>query len=441
MIDKWGEPILASSLEAVQMFNSGVEALATLDGSALVFAEQATEADAEFILAGCLGALVKLYPMTGQSRRDAQAILTPLADNKEEWDFREQGHFEAASAWAKGDLSGAIESFEKVLLLHPRDLLAAKVVQDLYLFNGDAVNLRDCVNRILFSWPVELPGYSDIIGMRSFGLEENFSFKEAEALGRQSLSLNPRNVYARHSVTHVFEMLGNRKDGIDYLLNSRDNWQESSSNIHMWWHLALMYIDEADARSAFKIYDDLLCGSRPVIMHDVGDRASLLWRLFLLGEDVSVRGEQLSRDAQPYIGDSVNVFNEFHLVMSEILGGRVSSAQRVLGWMKERSSRDYDSVLITGVGLPFCEGLIAFANREFEYASQAISGIRYRAHELGGSHAQQDVLAQTALVAASAAGNESLTRALSAERILARPNSQRATERLVVAGKDWGTER
>lgn len=435
--DKWGEPILTASVDAAESFNSGVEALATLDGEPLEWAGSAIDSDAGFYLARCLAAFIKLYPMTGQSRREARKILDEVGLDEEKVDFRTRAHFQAACSWSDGDLRGAISHLENVLLAHPRDLLAAKVVQDLYLFVGDSVNLRDTVNRIFFSWSPGLPGYSHLLGMRSFGLEETYDFAQGEALGRQALSLDPRNVYARHSVAHVYEMLGERTGGIEFLLDSENEWGDSFSSIHMWWHLSLMYLDEARYDDAKRVYDRSLCGTRPVIMHDIADRAALLWRLYLLGVDISNRGLQVSDDAQPFLLDSTYVFNEFHLVMSEILGGGYSSAEDVIATMESRRSSKDDGRLVSEVGIPFCRGLMYFASQDFGEAARLIASIRHRSVELGGSHAQQDIVFQTALVAAAASGDEDLTRALSAERILTRPNSELATERLVTAGREW----
>lgn len=435
--DTWGEPLLTASRDAAAAFDRGVEALATLDGDPVSFAETAAAADPDFVLAKCLSAHAMLYPMTRQSRLRATGLLKGLSENDDRIDFRTRSHLSAASAWANGDLHGAIANFEACLLAHPRDLLAAKVVQDLYLFIGDSVNLRDCVNRVFLSWPSELPGHDHLLAMRSFGLEENYCFDDAEILGRQALSLNPRNVYARHSIAHVYEMLGTRTDGTTFLLNSQADWETSASNIHMWWHLALLYLDEADYDGAKRIYDQRLCGTREVVMHDIVDRAALLWRLYLLGVDVSERGAHLWADSQRFVDDGVYVFNEFHMVMSAILGGRAADAQSLIDTMRARLGNGYDSNTLGEVGVPLCRGLMHFAEGHFREATDLLLAIRQRTAELGGSHAQRDVIFETIMVAAAAAGDEALTGALRGERILTRPNWESPTLKLIDAGRNW----
>ncbi len=439
--DSWGEPLLTASPDAAAAFDGGVGALATLDGDPVSFAEKATAEDPEFVLAKCLSAQAMLYPMTRRSRRDARDLLEGLSESGDRVDFRTRCHLSAALAWADGDLHGAIGHFEACLLAHPRDLLAAKVVQDLYLFVGDSVNLRDCINRVFLSWSSELPGHGYLLAMRSFGLEENYCFEEAERLGMEALSLNPRNVYARHSIAHVYEMLGNRTGGMSFLLQSKLDWVTSSSNIHMWWHLALLHLDEADYDGAERIYDQQLCGTRPVVMHDIVDRASLLWRLYLLGADVSERGSRLWVDSQAFLDDGVYVFNEVHMVLSALLGGRVSVAQSLIDAMKSRIGNSHDSDLVVEVGVPLCNGLVHFAEGNFREAVDLLLAIRQRSAELGGSHAQRDVIFETTMVAAAAAGDEDLTRALRGERILTRPNWESPTLRLASAGRNWRKRR
>lgn len=437
-VDRWGVPLMTADEEASEHFCDGVDALASLDGDPLAGALQALEADPEFILARCMAAEVKLYAMTGQSREEAMKILDCASPDTVNGDVRTALHHQTVLAWAKGDLRGAIRSLEDLLLLYPRDLLAAKVVQDLYLFVGDSVNLRDSVNRIYFSWPENLAGYSHILGMRSFGLEENYCFEEASILARRALSMHPRNVYARHSMAHVYEMLGERNEGVQYLLASVDNWSGSPSNVHMWWHLSLYHIDQASYEDAKRVYDESLLRTRPVTMHDVGDRAACLWRLHLLGEDVSERAVDLSSDADPYLGDGVNVFNEFHLVIAELLAGKPSVALDVIDSMVERIGNGYDSRTVEEVAVPFCRALMFFSEGDFLAAARLASSVRHRAFEFGGSHAQRDIVFQTALVSAAAGGDESLTRSLRSERMLTRPNSQEPTDRLVAAGRERG---
>lgn len=432
--DKWGVALTTHNLGAAQSFEQGVDALASLDGEPLARALEASEQDSDFVLARCLAAYVKLYGMTGASRREAAKFLNGLSLNDNR-DFRTQQHFLAATKWMTGDLPGAIADLESVLLAYPKDLFAAKIVQDLYLFIGDSVNLRDCVNRIFMSWSGEMPGYSHLLGMRSFGLEENYSFDEADALGREALVEHPRNVYARHSVAHVYEMTGERVLGIEHLTTSVPDWQESFSNIHMWWHLALMYIDEGRFDDANDVYDRFMCGTRPTTMHDVGDRASYLWRLHLLGQDVTLRASDISRDAQQYIGDSTYGFNEAHLVMSELLNGKPANARKIIEFMKERESDSFESRVLGEVAIPFCEGLLHFANGEYAVAASIIASMRHSAYRLGGSHAQCDIVFLSAIAAAAAADDLALTRSLRAERLLTRPNSQVPTDRLIEASR------
>ena len=60
-----------------------------------------------------------------------------------------------------------------------------------------------------------------VLGMQAFGLEENFAFEQAEAIGRRAVELQPHDAWAVHAVGHVCEMQGRPADGIAWLNATR----------------------------------------------------------------------------------------------------------------------------------------------------------------------------------------------------------------------------
>ena len=55
-------------------------------------------------------------------------------------------------------------------------------------YRGDALNLRNRVSRVLPHWDASVPGYSYVLGMHAFGLEEMNQYPEAEATALRALS-------------------------------------------------------------------------------------------------------------------------------------------------------------------------------------------------------------------------------------------------------------
>ena len=84
------------------------------------------------------------------------------------------------------------------------------------------------------------------------------------------------------------------------------------------------------------------------------------------------------------------------------------------------------------VGAPLMRGVLAFARGRYDDAIAALYPARANAQRFGGSHAQRDLIAQTLLAAAAAAGTgdtigvttqRAVGRALLNERLLAKPRT------------------
>ena len=74
-------------------------------------------------------------------------------------------------------------------------------------------------------------------------------------------------------------------------------------------------------------------------------------------------------------------------------------------------------------GRPLIEGFAAFWNGDFKKAAEQLYTARYIVNSFGGSHAQRDVIDLTLLEASVRAGNTDMAKALSNERLAAKPES------------------
>ena len=64
-------------------------------------------------------------------------------------------------------------------------------------------------------------------------------YARAEANGEASLAVNPRDPWAVHAVTHVYEMQARLSDGIKWLTSRTEDWApDNAFAFHNWWHLA-----------------------------------------------------------------------------------------------------------------------------------------------------------------------------------------------------------
>ena len=336
----------------------------------------------------------------------------------------------AAQSWADGEWERALGFLERALLHESRDLLALKVAQDLIFFIGDQLELRDVVERVFTSWPSDRPGYGFVSGMYAFGLEENGQYAAAEEQARRALEANPHDVWAVHAQAHVFEMRGAQRLGVAFLDRTAQDWSSSYFATHNWWHRALYHLELREVDEALALYDGPIRGTRSSEWLDVDDAASLLWRLHLFGVDVGDRARTLFEDVEGLLGEPVAVFNDWHAVMSAGLAGAPEVCERLI--LLNRSAHDgTNRRAIDAAGLQLLEGFAAFANGDNDGALHRLVDVQPKAHVVGGSHAQRDVIDLTVMAAAARSGEVALAEALLATRVEHKPSALAAGLELI----------
>jgi hypothetical protein len=104
--------------------------------------------------------------------------------------------------------------------------------------------------------------------------------------------------------------------------------------------------------------------------------------------------------------------------------GRRDLAEQVLAAQRTAMEREDDNAAFTRqVGHAATRAIQAFGEERYNEVVSLIRGIRSAAHCFGGSHAQRDVLDLTLLEAAFRSGQHDLAKALTAERVAAKPAS------------------
>ena len=426
--DRWGVPVRAASADAVALLDTAIEELAALAGDPVADAEAAVAADDSLVLGHIYRAYLQLYGTTPEGVATAGEMLKRLDETA--MGERELHHLRAARHWVEGNWEATTRSLERALLCHPRDLLALKVAQDLYFFLGNRLELRDTAARVLPAWPRDLPGWGYVQGIYAFGLEENADYRQAESRARAALDRNPKDVWSVHALAHVFEMEGSQRDGVDFLTASAPDWTPSFFAIHNWWHRGLYHLELGEIGEALGLYDDPIRAGRSTEWLDVVDAAALLWRLSLFGVDVTGRAEQLAADIDNLVSSPVYIFNDWHAVMAFSLAGDVLRTDRVIA-----SNRQLTAPTNAGAaeraGLALLEAFGAFAAGHPDRAIDLLIDIRPRANAVGGSHAQRDIIDLTLIAAAARAGDDSLARALMAERVARKPTAEAAARQLI----------
>jgi hypothetical protein len=233
------------------------------------------------------------------------------------------------------------------------------------------------------------------------------------------VELDPTDGWGAHAVAHVFEMQGRQAEGIDWLARLEPHWSQISNFVHhLWWHRAMFHLARHEHEAVLELYDrrfrnlaSPLVAKMPDLYIDIQNAASMLFRLERRGVDVGNRWGELADKAEKRIGDCLSSFTLPHWMMALAAAGREDAARRMLACMKESPSK-----VVREVALPTCEAVLAHRRGEHERVLERMAPRLDRMRELGGSHAQQDVLLQMCLDSAVEAGKDEAARALRARR-------------------------
>jgi tetratricopeptide (TPR) repeat protein len=340
---------------------------------------------------------------------------------------RERLMIDATGKLVAGDWHRAAQAYDRVLVDYPRDALALQVGHLMDFFRGDALNLRNRVSRVLPQWDASVPGYSYVLGMHAFGLEEMNQYAEAEATVRKALALQPKDGWAVHALVHVMEMQGRIGEGIEFLVSREHDWApDNAFAYHNFWHLALFHIDSGRHDRALALYDASIHPEPATYILSLLDATALLWRLTLEGVDVGERFSGVADEwAQRIEGEAgFYAFNDFHAAMAFAATGRDAELSQLTARMREVAASDSVNAAMTReVGLPLVQGFGAFARGRYAEAVEALEPVRDIANRFGGSHAQRDVITLTIIEAALRSGDHGRAAHYIAERLVHKPGS------------------
>ena len=424
-LDIRGLPISTGSAKAAAAYDHVVKGYLAFRADTPDRLAALLDADADFALAHCMKGYFAMLafkqavvPVALEEARTAQALAADATQ-------RERDHIAALAAWADGELDRAIATWESILRAHPHDAVAFRLAHFVNFWLGRPQDMAGSVERVMPAWSEDVPGYSTILACRSFAHEEIGNYFAAEPYGRRAIEIDPGDLWASHAVAHVLEAQGRRSEGIQWLTTLAPNW-EGAHNLqhHLWWHCALFTLEHGDHAAVLELYDtrfrDLaapLTVASPDVYIDVQNSASILFRLQRLGVDVGNRWEELADKAEARIGDCLSAFTLPHWLMALTATGRTAAAERLIEAVRVfAKGRGTLPPIVRDYVLPIAEAQIAHAAGRHAEAVALMRPALGGMYQLGGSHAQQDVLEQLFVDAALKAGSTADIR-LALERV------------------------
>jgi tetratricopeptide (TPR) repeat protein len=426
--DARGTPVSSSSHAALACAERALWRMMSFYDTPLADLDAAVHAAPGWVLPHVMKAGFLLSLTEPAMLADAQTALAQAEALTLHATPRERAHLQAVQQIAQGRWSAASRIWDELLIQHPRDALALQWSQLWDFYAGDLAGLRQRPARALPQWDASDPLYPHVLALHAFGLEENNLYPQAEEAGRRALAIDPRVPWAVHAVAHVMEMQGRFEEGAAWLRQHQSVWAEGNGfSTHLWWHKSLFRLEAMDFAGVLRLLDTHLNGAALQITLQRVDAASMLWRMHLLGQDMSAQFAALLAawpvdDAQA--GDYA--FNDIHVVATMLGAGAHARAE---AWVARCAARAMDAqdarranhLVAREVGLPVMRGLLALSRGDADGAVVLIYPARALAQRLGGSHAQRDLIDQTLLAAAAAGGQRAVGQALLNERVMAKP--------------------
>jgi tetratricopeptide (TPR) repeat protein len=339
---------------------------------------------------------------------------------------REQAHLAALSHLVAGARSAAVALLDRHLMHYPFDLVAHQAAALIDGFLGRFPWVRDRSARALPQWSKDRPGYATLLAFHGFGLEEAGDYTRAEDTSRAAAELEPLSFWPHHTVAHVMEMMGRPEDGLGWMSAREALWSTPGhmNQVHIWWHRALFHLELGQYDAALALYDGPMRATQRPVSLSLTNATALLWRLDALGVDIGERWDEQADLWEGHADGKCLVFADIHAAMAELRSGRETNVERRLAAMRETAAGSLEAAgLYRTVGIPVVAGLAAFHQGAYVEAVESLWPVRVDLWQIGGSHAQRDVVDWTLAEAAVRSGQRDIAVSLAHERLAARPRS------------------
>lgn len=422
LTDRQGNTLQGASASSAGLYDQALEAFNIYRNDPVALIDQAITHSPDFTMGYVLKAYLLGLATEPQATEEARRIVSDLAVRR--LTERELSHLSALRFLLQGHWTKAAIVLDWHNMEYPHDLLAIQAGHLMDFYRANAQNLRDRLGRVLPKWNPDIPGYSILLGMHAFGLEETGSYARAEDTGRRAVDMEPLDCWAHHAVAHVMEMQGRAEDGIGWMITRHPHWsgEDNFFKVHNVWHQCLFYMDTGQNSKALALYDRNIRGSRSTVVLDLVDASALLWRLYLAGADVGDRWQELATCWDIHMEGSQYPFNDWHAVMAYAGADRQGDLVKVLGSLQALAKGESEVAgWARSLGIPLVKGTAAFARGQYREAAELLYPAMFIANSFGGSHAQRDIISVTLTEAAIRGGMGSLAEAMASSRIDTRP--------------------
>jgi uncharacterized NAD(P)/FAD-binding protein YdhS len=407
---------LSTTTEAAELWSQALHSICTLQRGAETALREAVEADPGFAMGHAALALVG---HEWGAPVDVEGSLRAAVDaSSYRGDARERSFVQTVvSRLTRGTVAG-----DRELLRHveeyPLDALAVSLALPTIAFSGVTQPVAD-------SWALAdrlARSYGDdwwFAGMLAFVRQEQERWEDADRLALRSMREVPQSSHAAHARTHVFYETGDHVGGLRWM----DEWiaanaGDASYAAHFSWHAALHELALEDSAAVRRRYAEQL--APPVVAgpRALVDSASLLWRCRLAGAwpDELPIDAVLASVPSCLLDHPATAFAAMHAVVALAAAGDVEALGRLRGFAAGADDPTYAELIV-----PLCDGFAAQVRGEPAVAAERLAVVVPAAGRLGGSAAQQEVIAETMVHALLESGQHTVARRFLERRLDRRP--------------------
>jgi tetratricopeptide (TPR) repeat protein len=422
----WDAGAATGSSVAAAALESATRALLAMRDDVPRHLADALAADPDLVAAHAVLGLLHLAsgraPRHDEARRCLAAARAAFA--RRSGTGREAALILALAAWLeRGDMWLAAEHLDRHLQIAPADPLLFRIGYGIRFMLGDPVGMRIAAHRVLQAVPADAPLRGYLRGCHAFALGETGERRRAEAEARRALEEAPDDLWAAHAVAHVLEETGRAQDGIAWLRQAAPHEAGAQAfGRHLHWHRALFHLHLGDGGAALDLYDSAEWRQPGADFRDLANAASLLWRLQAQGVPVGPRWDALAEEAERRLGEHVLAFADLHHAVALAGAGRRGPAARLLRGLRQQAQMPGSQAdVLHRLGLDVMRGVVAAMLGDPAEAALLLHRQRNALQELGGSHAQRDLLPRMLVEAALAAGDAGMAERVLLERARTRP--------------------
>lgn len=435
-------PVSTKSAEAARHYGEALRCYVSYSGDLLGSCQAALKADPDFVIPNVLLVIVFAFSNLEPTLEPTKSALDALknAETATNLSERERQLVLVAKHLAAGRYLQASLVLEPLVFQNPNDMLAEKSLSDIYFFIGQSErqashvdikrwreivatsagdeNLRLCLGFVLGTGPERTDSSRGIdshsIGNRAFGLMEIGQTEDGDAAARESLQINPGDIWSIHARCHYFEMTKDYTTAIEWLNSVKSRWEIQGGALltHMYWHLALFHLGRGEFDTAREIFEVKVLTNANMAAIDLVDASTLLWRLELGGRTVQAAWwDEISAQWLKSIPLTAPLppttipMNLTHLALAVVKSSRAAdrlALNSMMNQLKEIEEGAVGQYLVmqsylekmSAITRELCDGLIAFAQGDNRKCVETLNPIRGFLLGTGGSIPQRAIYFQ-----------------------------------------------